>query len=525
MSRKHECLCICPPTPELENKINRTKQKILQEAGFRGIDDVDILDMRTYTMITTRPFKTRSHNHSHSADRAPIVGNKKAIVLLVDFSDKAAGTSQSHYNDMLFSQGTYATGSMRDYFKEASYNKLDVSGQVSGQGGPTSGWFRAPKTKAYYTDGNYGFNAYPKNAQKCVEDVIDLAQPFVNFAQYDNDGDGFVEAVIVICAGTGAEGSGNGGDFWSHKWNITPKSVDGVKIDRYFMAPEDGRVGVMAHELGHLLLGLPDLYDTDYSSRGTGQWDLMAGGSWNNGGLTPAHPTAWCKVKCGWVNPTVVHNGAQNVTLKPYSGNQDIVKIPVGAANSKEYFLLSNRQKSGFDAHLPGSGMIIEHVDENKSNNTDETHYLVDIEQADGNRDLNNNTNSGDANDTYPSSGNNSFTNTSTPNSKSYANTDTKIAVTNITKSGSNITASVASNVATSGTKNWVSNKKVVQTFASTDSKNAWANIESVGWRKIEQLTTDGVTNVFIAMNEARANNKTVTAQVDDANIYLVYLN
>ncbi len=520
-----ECLCICPPSPELEEKIKNTKHKILQETGYEDIDDIDILDMRTFTMITTRPHKTRAHDHSIAVDRAPIIGNKKAIVLLVDFSDKAAGTAQSHYNNMLFSQGTYATGSMRDYFKEVSYDKLDVTGEVKGQNGPTNGWFRAPQSKAFYTDGNFGFNDYPNNAQKCVEDVIDLAQPFVNFAQYDNDGDGIVEALIVICAGTGAEVSGNGNDFWSHKWNISPKSVDGVKIDRYFMAPEDGKVGVMAHELGHLLLGLPDLYDTDYSSRGTGSWDLMAGGSWNNAGNTPAHPTAWCKVRCGWVDPTVIFNGSQNVTLKPYNDNQDIVKIPIGSTSSKEYFLLSNRKKAGFDQFLPGEGMLIEHVDDAKGNNKDESHYLVDIEQADGKRDLNNNTNSGDSQDAYPIAGNDEFTNTSTPNSKSYANADSKVAVTNIARTGNNITANVASNASAAGTKVWESNKKVRQVFASPHSMNAWANIESVGWRKVDPQTTDGVTNMFALLTEARVNSKTVTAQVDDQNIYMSYLN
>lgn len=525
MSKKHECLCVCPPSPKLEEKIVNTKQKILNETGFRGIDDVDILDMRTFTMITTRQKKTRAHDHSIAADRAPIIGNKKALVLLVDFSDKAAGTGQAHYNDMLFSQGTYATGSMRDFYKEISYSKLDVTGEVKGQGGPTSGWFRAPRPKSYYTDGQFGLEGYPNNAQKCVEDVIDLAAPFVNFAQYDNSGDGYVEALIVICAGTGGEVTGNGADFWSHKWGITPKTVDGVKVSKYFMAPEDGRVGVMAHELAHLLCGLPDLYDTDYSSRGTGNWDLMAGGSWNNGGLTPAHPTAWCKVKCGWVNPTVVFNGAQNVTLRPYNVNQDIIKVPIGSAASKEYFLLSNRQKVGFDSHLPGEGLIIEHIDDLKSNNTNEAHYLVDIEQADGRRDLNNNSDSGNSTDAFPITGNNAFTNTSTPNSKAYDSTDSKVAVTSITRSGSNITANVASNASAGSVKIWVNDKKVLQVFASPHSMNAWANIETVGWRKVDQSSTDGVTNIFALMTEARANSKNISAQVDDQLIYMAYLN
>ncbi len=522
MNRHRECLCVCPPSPDLENKIRSTKQKILKEAGYENIDEVDILDMSTFTLITSRPKKTRSHDHSMRTTRAPIIGTKRAIVLLVDFSDKQAVQNQAHFNNMLFSQSTYATGSMRDFYKEASYGKLDVEGEVKGQNGVTAGWFRAPRTKSYYTNNNFGHGSYPRNAQKCVEDVIDLAQPFVNFSNYDNNGDGFVEALIVICAGTGGEASANSNDFWSHKWGISPKSVDGVKINKYFMAPEDGKVGVMAHELGHLLCGLPDLYDTDSTSRGTGRWDLMAGGSWNNGGHTPAHPTAWCKVKCGWVTPTTIFNDTKSITLKPYHNNQDIIKLPIGNVNSQEYFLLSNRQKSGFDNHLPGEGMIIEHIDNSKGNNTDEDNYLVDVEQADGNRHLNTNSNSGDATDAYPLASNNVFSNTSNPNSKTYANADSKVNVKDITRSGNNITANIT--VGSGGNvTSWV-NKKVLRTFSSPHSKNAWAYLESVGWRKVNTLSSDGVTNVFVLLNEARVKNRVVRANIDNTFINIAYL-
>ena len=168
------------------------------------------------------------------------------------------------------------------------------------------------------------------------------------------------------------------------------------------MAPEDGRIGVMAHELGHLLMGWPDLYDTDYSSAGTGAWDLMAAGSWNSGGDRPAHPTAWCKLQAGWVVPTVIYNAEQDVTLDPYANVGQVVKLPIGAQNATEYFLLSNRQQAGFDDQLPAAGMLIEHCDDNQANNTDEDHYLVDVEQADGRRDLNLNANRGDATDVFP---------------------------------------------------------------------------------------------------------------------------
>lgn len=520
---EHDIQCIMPPAPELEEKIVRTKQRFLAGETLPGVATVDLLDFRSFNLIATRPKKTRAHTLvSPTREFAPVLGTRKALVLLVDFSDKAATQNQAHYTNMLFSSGTYGTGSMRDFFREASYNKLDVTGVVSGTGGPTSGWYRVPQPKSYYTDGNYGFNAYPKNAQRLVEDAITLANPFVNFADYDNDGDGVVDALVIICAGSGGEATGNVNDIWSHKWSITPKNIDGVQVRNYFMAPEDGRVGVMAHELGHLLLGLPDLYDTDYSSAGTGRWDLMAGGSWNNGGHTPAHPTAWCKVKVGWVNPTTIFNAQQSVTIKPYATNAQTYKLPIGSTSSKEYFLVSNRQKTGFDSHLPGEGCIIEHVDDNQSNNTDENHYLVDIEQCDGQLHLNKNTNRGDATDPFPCGTNVKFTVSTTPNSRAYNGSDSKVAVTDINRSGNDITANI--NVGGVAAVKWHYNMTVARTYSTYHSQNAWAYVGTVGWRKIQTGSADGVTDVFGALCEAVANSKKVHLYMDSSLIYRMNL-
>lgn len=436
-----EIHCICPPSPELEERIIRSKQRILARESLPTKGTSDLLDARSFTLIASRPKRTRPDTFISPARVAiPTVGTKKALVILVDFPDCTATRSQSNIFDMLFSSETYPTGSMRDFYREASNNNLDVTGMVSGANG---GWYRAPHPKTYYADGNYGFGDYPNNAQKLVEDAVDLAAASVNFAEYDNDNDGIVDALIVIAAGSGAEVTGNVNDLWSHKWSVTPKTVGNVKVQTYFVAPEDGRVGVMSHEMGHLLCKWPDLYDTDYSSKGTGRWDLMGGGSWNGNGDRPAHPVAWCKLRAGWVNPVTIFNTAQSVTIQPHTAQGQVYKLPIGAINSKEYFLLSNRQKMGFDDHLPGEGLIIEHVDDNLSSNTDENHYLVDIEQGDGARNLNTNANAGDARDPFPSGANNEFTGSSLPNSNAYDGSSSNISVTNIQRSGVNITADI----------------------------------------------------------------------------------
>lgn len=517
--------CIMPPTPELEAEIVRAKQRLMAGMDLSESVQDTRLDARSLALILSRPPKTRAHTLvSPTKEFASVVGTRRTLVLLVDFSDKAATQSQAHYNDLLFSVGTYATGSMRDFYREASYKQLDVIGAVSGTGGPAAGWYRAPKSKSYYTNNDYGFGAYPQNAQKLVEDVVNLANPSVNFADYDNDGDGVVDALVIIAAGSGAEATGNKSDIWSHKWSVSPITVDGVKVTNYFMAPEDGRVGVMAHELGHLLFKWPDLYDTDYSSRGTGRWDLMAGGSWNNGGDTPAHPCAWAKSKVGWVTVNSVFNAEQNITLQPYATNNQVYKLPVGAADSKQYFLLSNRRKNGFDAHLPGEGLIIEHVDDNQSNNTDEQHYLVDIEQCDGKLDLNKNVNAGDATDPYPGGGQDKFTASTTPGSKAYDGSDSKIEVTAISYSGTNVTAKVKVGAVVAAGAVWHNNRKVLQTFASADPQNAWGNIEGLGWRKVKTGAPDGMTNLFDMLCQALANGKKVNVYADANVISIAYL-
>jgi immune inhibitor A len=434
-----------PPSPELKRRIVAARALVAAGVDLSAREEAP-LTWWELAAILGRPARTRPDTFGvrRAPGATPVGGERRVVVLLVDFPDARARTDAAHYTDLLFSAGTHATGSMRDFYREASYGALDVTGDVAG-------WFRAPHPKAYYTAGNYGFGSQPHNAQQLVEDVLELADLQVDFSTFDDDGDGTIDALVVVCAGSGAEQTGKVDDIWSHKWEIAPQTRDGRSVSRFFMAPEDGRVGVMAHELGHLLMGWPDLYDTDYSSEGTGQWDLMAAGSWNGGGDTPAHPTAWCKVQAGWITPTTVWDGAVSVSLGPYANRPDAYRLPVGSADSTEYFLLSNRRRAGFDAGLPGEGLIVEHVDESRTSNTDESHYLVDVVQADGRRDLNRNANAGDATDPYPTPSNDTLTGTSTPSSDGYSGTPSHVTVTGIARVGDAVTADIAVGAAAVG--------------------------------------------------------------------------
>ncbi|MFQ5608077.1 MAG: M6 family metalloprotease domain-containing protein, partial [Candidatus Zixiibacteriota bacterium] len=216
----------------------------------------------------------------------------RALAVLVDFSDNVKSVNAQFFDTLLF---TAQSGTVRDYYSEISYGQLDM---VSVNLPSSLGWQRAPQTYAYYVNGQNGTGAYPNNSQKLTEDVVDLIDPLVDFSQYDNDGNGTVDVLVIVHSGSGAEFTGSANDIWSHKWAISPRLKDGVTISDYTVQPEfwinpgDMTIGVYAHELGHGF-GLPDLYDTDNSSWGLGRWSLMASGSWNGPtsfGESPAHP-------------------------------------------------------------------------------------------------------------------------------------------------------------------------------------------------------------------------------------------
>ncbi len=390
------------------------------------------------------------------AGAAPIVGQRQAVVILVDFADNEADLANfpaAHFEDMLFSVGSYSTGSLREYYAENSYGQLDLTGTVVG-------WYRMPEDYAYYTNDNYGFGAYPRNAQKLAEHAIQAADPYVDFSQFDNDGpdgipdsgddDGYVDALFVVHAGREGAG-GNGTAIWSHAWSTrTPVAVDGVYAFSYSMEPEEGKVGVFAHELGHVF-GLPDLYDTGYDSAGLGDWSLMASGSWGGGGSKPVHFDAWSKVKLGWVQPVVPEFNEVGVQIPSVEENAVVYKLWTDGNPGNEYFLMEFRKQVLFDQFIPWKGLVVYHVDDSRANNNNQRcgsgspHYKVAVEQADGACDLENNVGSGDACDPFPGlSGvcvqNYTFDAFTNPASRAYDDTDTHVALRNIAIGGGVIT-------------------------------------------------------------------------------------
>ena len=317
-------------------------------------------------------------------------GVARILVLLIQFSDTAANPSHdgAYFDSRLNSTGG-SVRSVRSYYQEVSRGALTLNATI------ISTWFTSAHPMSYYgADSSTGVDDANGPIYRLVVEAVRLADPSVNFASFDTNGDGVVDHLMVVHAGAGQESNPGQKDLiWSHRWAVldadptTPGSqsltADGVQIYGYTMESEDFVVGTVTHEFGHDL-GLPDLYDTDGSSHGAGIWDPMAEGSWNGNpaGSSPAHMSAWSLMRLGWVTPTDVTTSLVGTSIDAVETSGKVFRLSI-PGTTQEYFLIENRQPLGFDAALPGSGLLIWHVDDSQTSNDQDTHRLVDLLEAD----------------------------------------------------------------------------------------------------------------------------------------------
>ncbi|MDB6057662.1 MAG: peptidase, partial [Verrucomicrobiales bacterium] len=450
----------------------------------------------------------------------PSSGAGRVPVLCGFFTDKNPRFSPQAISNMLFTTGA-GVRSMSTYYTEVSFGKFTVKCAQGGVGG----WYRAPNTRAYYGAQN-GPGTNDIRPAQFVADIVNAAiAAGYDFSGCDQDGDGKVDVVNIVHAGAGQETRSNSTDnIWSHRFSLsasglaTIKASNGLIIDDYVIEPELAGAdtstnivapGVFCHEYGHAL-GLPDLYDPDYTTEGIGQWSGMSYGA-NNGfvfnGDCPAHFDAWCKAKLGWLAPVNYTLDSTHVSFPNAAQTAFAARLWKDGGGSSEYFLVENRYKTNFDAALPGNGLLIWHIDDsknvgNKGNTydwcpiavggapaiTNLGHKLVMLEQADGlyQFDTTNVTaqNIGDAGDPFPGTSNKRlFSSNTVPNSLAYnvgtkAGFNTWVTVGNISDAGPTMTADIYTRSPNSGPDvSWVNIAGVVPpydgaTFATLDPQH-----------------------------------------------------
>lgn len=296
-------------------------------------------------------------------DMTNVVGEKRFLVILFAFSDCAFTHTAAEF-ESLFNQVNYTaggnTGSVHDYYYRVSQGLFSLNVDVVGP-------FTGTRTTAHY--GNNGSDGY----QDFAEEAVDSAARFVNFSDYDNDHDGYIDGLHIIFAGNGEEATSNDDQIWSHKWYIfSAPELDSTIVNVYSCSPECAgttsdltAIGVICHELGHVF-GAPDYYDTDYSESGgqyagLGNWDIMSGGSWNRSGHTPAQHNPYTKIYVyHWATCDTLSSPQQVVMQSSDKVRTDFHRINTGTEG--DFFLLENRQRNDFDAVIPGHGLVVYHV-------------------------------------------------------------------------------------------------------------------------------------------------------------------
>lgn len=359
-----------------------------------------------------------------SASSSSYTGSKKGLIILVQFSDKKfsmtnpKATYNAIANETGYESSMGTTGSVHDYFNDQSYGKFNLTFDVVGPITLSHSYtYYGKNYTAYY--GGQEYDLSDLHAGRMIREACLAAEDSVDFTQYDWNGDGEADQVYVLYAGQGEASGGSSSTVWPHEYNLSSMafmetidsiytaqnsgsgfgrgrdtvdenaiynyflnyfniSCDGIAIDTYACSNEayvEGYntylmgIGTICHEFSHCL-GFPDTYDTQNGlNYGMGYWDLMSSGSYNGPyglGWKPAGYTAWERNEAGWLSYSTLSDG-DSITAMPALTDEATAYKIVNPAHTDEYYLLENRQQQGWDEYVPGSGLLVTHIDYDKS--------------------------------------------------------------------------------------------------------------------------------------------------------------
>lgn len=321
----------------------------------------------------------QSSTDGNPAKVFPGNGSPKSLVILVNYTDVAFVTPnpKQAFTDLLNKENytdNGSTGSARDYFKVSSFGASSPEFVVVGP-------YTLPNNRAYYGENEGGNDKRPR---EMVMDACNLAnKDGVDFSQYDVDNDGIVDNVFVYYAGHNEAEHAPDETIWPHRWSLSSNLVlNGKRIVGYACTSElrgsSGTtmcgIGTFAHEFGHVY-GLPDYYATNGEKHHTvSRWNIMDAGAYLNEGRTPPTYSAYDRFFLGWLTPTLLKS-PQDVTLpdlktsnKAYIiSSTDTHNMSGSSPNPVEFFSLEYRSRTGWDAYLPNSGMLITRIFYNRN--------------------------------------------------------------------------------------------------------------------------------------------------------------
>jgi immune inhibitor A len=316
---------------------------------------------------------------SRGAAAAPATGEVRVFAVLAGFPDRPLGQPREHF----IGRPESLLDRFVAYYSEVSAGRLRLRPAAAEKPvmlpAPRRSYVQQPALLA-----SDALDAFAATAGAAERAALEEAQ-----------------ALVVFFTGPGRESNldkPDVGDPWSNYTSIEPAARAGGAVfhDGCVIAateaPPFSPFGVLCHEYGHLL-GLPELYAPGGAvHEGIGVWGLMGQGTWLGRGTRPPHPSAWEKLRLGWVDVQTIDRTTRGVTLPAVEVEPRVIRIPAVPGRPHEYYLLENRARIGADGALPGEGLLVWHVDESvegfRTAQSKPAHKLLHLVEADGRGDL-----------------------------------------------------------------------------------------------------------------------------------------
>ena len=304
-------------------------------------------------------------------------GKRHQLTVMVEFNDRAfkgdEAATLAQWNKIFNAKDLTEEpfkGSVHDYFYAQSYGDFDLT-------------FDLVYVKVKGDAKKYASDATDENSRFLVQDIMEVLQTRdIDWSLYDWNGDGFVNQLLIVYAGHGMNDYSGDDLIWPHQWWMSDHFQDGkqkpycdpipvtyndkeYKVDCYCALQEltknddYGSFGTICHEYTHCF-GFPDFYNNSRSY--LGGWELMDYGNYNGEGYSPAGYSAHERWLMGWLTPTELTT-ATTVTNMPALSDEPKAYLIRNDGFQNEYYIVENRQQDGWDASLPGNGIIVFHVD------------------------------------------------------------------------------------------------------------------------------------------------------------------
>ena len=300
----------------------------------------------------------------------PYIGDRRQLVVLAAFSDQPFKGGKAETLELwnkIFNTENYSEepfhGSVHDYFLEQSYGQLRLTFDL---------FYVVVNSMVKYHSTDWD----DENSKYLVQDIMKVLKDEVDdWAPYDWDGDGYVNQLMIIFSGKGQNAGGGANTIWPHQYTLSEHSgVEPITfnsggkeytVDSYCCVQElnldggYGSFGTICHEYSHCF-GLPDFYDGSTTYVYT--WDIMDYGNNNHNGLCPCGYSAFERTFMGWMTPVEL-NSDTTLTAIPALGERPQAYLIRNEGEPQEYYLVENRQQQGWDTYLPGSGIVVFHID------------------------------------------------------------------------------------------------------------------------------------------------------------------